>query len=388
MASLNAFWSYVHQDDEEDGGRIRKLAQAIIAEFQLQTGEQIQNFFIDQQIGWGADWEKEIDDNLNNLAFCIPIVTPRFFNSEYCRRELEVFINRAEANGLRRIILPILYINVPALKEDDPKDPLVKRIKKTQWIDWRRNRLNDAESEDYRKGVFDIVENIVKANEEIEAARQEVIERDAELLPEFPQDEAEEAEGDSLGLLDLIPDMQEKIDELPHILNAYLVDMELVGTIFKNMQLKADHASGKSAVSKLLTQIALSLTPVTERLINNAVTYNENTNSVDAFVKKWLDFVNAQIHAEGNLGDSTLNQLQSLANHLGTYESAMESLLQVRRIIEPFIPLSRDLRPPLRQLDRSVTVLMAALGTTAKWSRASNNILSITNAPKNNMENL
>jgi hypothetical protein len=41
VADLKGFWSYVHADDDADGGRVSRLAQDVVEQFEMLTGETI-----------------------------------------------------------------------------------------------------------------------------------------------------------------------------------------------------------------------------------------------------------------------------------------------------------------------------------------------------------
>jgi hypothetical protein len=41
VVELKGFWSYVHADDDADGGRVSRLAHDVAAQFEMLTGENI-----------------------------------------------------------------------------------------------------------------------------------------------------------------------------------------------------------------------------------------------------------------------------------------------------------------------------------------------------------
>lgn len=61
MGISQGFWSYVHDDDNAEGGRICRLARDIVDQYQMLTGEEIHLLFQDKEdIQWGDKWRKEI----------------------------------------------------------------------------------------------------------------------------------------------------------------------------------------------------------------------------------------------------------------------------------------------------------------------------------------
>jgi cobaltochelatase CobT len=88
-----AFFSYVHFDDETDGGRLTEFRKRLSAEVRVQTGEEFP-IFQDKDLKWGENWKKRIDESLDSTTFFIPVITPSFFNSQPCLDELERFLER------------------------------------------------------------------------------------------------------------------------------------------------------------------------------------------------------------------------------------------------------------------------------------------------------
>lgn len=78
MSSLQGFWSYVHNDDEAEGGRISQLARDVARQFEMLTGEPLALFLDRDAIKWGEDWRDKIDSNLASVAFFVPVMTPRY----------------------------------------------------------------------------------------------------------------------------------------------------------------------------------------------------------------------------------------------------------------------------------------------------------------------
>lgn len=54
--SSQGFWSYVHRDDEADGGRIVRLAKDVVDQYEMLTGETISLFLDRDALNWGDNW--------------------------------------------------------------------------------------------------------------------------------------------------------------------------------------------------------------------------------------------------------------------------------------------------------------------------------------------
>src|ERR1700735_4185819 len=102
------FWSYVHADNEAEGGRIVQLAHDLVAQYEMITAETI-NLFLDRDtLSWGDNWRLKIDQSLATTAFFVAVLTPRYFTSSECRRELQTYVRGAEQVGIRDLVLPIV----------------------------------------------------------------------------------------------------------------------------------------------------------------------------------------------------------------------------------------------------------------------------------------
>lgn len=140
--AFSAFYSYAHINDKHDGGRLSILRERLQMEIWVQMPPAPVPFLIFQDtkdIPWGQEWKERICNTLDQCTFFIPIITPSYLVSEQCRFELEYFLRTKE----KKHILPILYINTPALEK---KDVLAEEINKRQWEDWTLLRFKDLTS--------------------------------------------------------------------------------------------------------------------------------------------------------------------------------------------------------------------------------------------------
>lgn len=153
------FWSYARQDDQLSSGRLTALRSLLVQELQQQYGREPVRLFQDKDtIPLGSDWEAEIKKAIDASTFFIPIITPNFVQSEWCCREVELFIEREKAlraqhpelAGSSRVF-PILFIGID---DADPEDPAVlAALQKLQWFDFRRFRHRSFDAEEIREAL-------------------------------------------------------------------------------------------------------------------------------------------------------------------------------------------------------------------------------------------
>ena len=96
--------------------------------------------FVDREsLQWDDEWNARINAAIAGTTFFIPVITPSYFKSTACRRELLKFYREAKRLGLEQLILPVYWISVPELDEDpdDEADEAVEVVARYQWQDFR-----------------------------------------------------------------------------------------------------------------------------------------------------------------------------------------------------------------------------------------------------------
>ena len=135
---FTAFFSYVRLNDEHDKGKLTLLRKMLETEVWVQTGSPLRIFQDQEHIEWGQDWMERIKDALGTCSIFIAVITPSYLMSQSCRFEFNYFLEK-ESQLKRKLILPILYIDTPGLR--DERDGVAIEISKRQWIDWRDIRF-------------------------------------------------------------------------------------------------------------------------------------------------------------------------------------------------------------------------------------------------------
>jgi hypothetical protein len=78
----------------------------------------------------------------------MPILSPRYFRREECRRELFAFASQAASLGVDELICPILYVPVDGLAVDSP-DEALSLVARAQYESWVDLRLCDERSSEW-----------------------------------------------------------------------------------------------------------------------------------------------------------------------------------------------------------------------------------------------
>lgn len=166
-----AFMSYVNLDDQHEQGRLTRFRECLSGEVRMQTGKPFDIFQDREDIAWGQPWEKRIHESLAATTFLIPIITPAFFKSNACRKELKYFLKREEELGRGDLILPVYYVRCPVLEDKAKRehDKLAQVLAARQYADWRELRFEEFTSSSVRKALAKMAEQIVAALERSEA---------------------------------------------------------------------------------------------------------------------------------------------------------------------------------------------------------------------------
>lgn len=365
MTALQGFWSYVHADDQSDGDRISRLARDVVDQFQMLTGETISLFLDKDALSWGDDWHNKIDLSLSSVAFFIPVMTPRYFMSPECRRELQFFARRATELGVKELILPLLYVDVSMLHDDETDDDLVKLVRTFQWENWCELRFSDVSSEGYRRGVARLANKLVEANKQAEKLAlfttaqtkiEEVFEDGTDELP---------------GSMDLLANSEETLQKLPETLNAITADINLIGQIMREATSDIERANkqgkGFSARIVVARQIATRLSKPTERIWVQSNVYASQIHDVDSGFRIIFEHAPTEIRDNPETKIYFCNFFEVTRKMADAAEGAIESFQLMFTASEPLEKMSRDLRPVLRRLKQGLTNLIESTGVSREW---------------------
>jgi hypothetical protein len=160
-----AFMSYAHFDDTHHSGHLSSFRQSLSHEIQAQTGREFPIFQDREDISWGENWSARIEQALDATTFLIPIISPSFFQSAFCRKELERFAQRERDLGRDDLILPIHFIDCTSLLKGAVKfgTDAESIIASRQWIDWRDLRFESLDSTKARRAIACVAGQLANA---------------------------------------------------------------------------------------------------------------------------------------------------------------------------------------------------------------------------------
>jgi len=159
------FFSYVHDDDTHESGRLTQLHGRLVGEIGFHTAENFEIFFDRHNIRWGQQWRRRVDGSLDAAIFLFPVITPRFFQSAECRRELERFLEVEKRLGRSDLVFPIYYFNCSILNDPEKRkgDRLAEAIADRQFFDLREFRFEPFTSPTLGRLLASMAEQVVEA---------------------------------------------------------------------------------------------------------------------------------------------------------------------------------------------------------------------------------
>jgi hypothetical protein len=350
------FWSYTHRDDLLEAGRIRRLADAIANEYELLTGERLALFVDHSEISWGDRWRDVIDSALATTALFVPVVTPLYLRSEQCRREFVEFSSRAENAGAIELVLPIIYAETPAVSDTDNDDEIAELLRTIQYVDWRKNRLSDENSMQYRTAVHEMAARLVDVISTV-SARPVVIPDTHEDARPGIWDEIGEAEANAQSWHGTLAALSDEMT----VIVAAVNDATERGKVSDKQQ---QGAKGRLAV---LARLASDIATPSGRIEELGKSFGDSVRGADTGIQVVL----RQAHRDDLTAQDALaaNNLFEQVRELATATSEATSHVRVFvHQIDDMQAMSRLIRKPLRQVRAGLMAIIDAETVVVRWS--------------------
>ncbi|CAN5762000.1 hypothetical protein BH23ACT2_BH23ACT2_01300 [soil metagenome] len=340
---IDLFVSYVHRDDELDGGAITRLAADLAGRFEGKTARHIR-VVTDKDLRWGDAWADELDRRVSGATFLMAVVTPKFLASTACRKEVMDFRAR---EGPGRVVLPLLYTAPEAPAADDD---VWAYLKAHQWMDWTEHKYDDPGTGAYRRALDGLADQVIE--------RLRADEDTATSLAAASSSTASTTEtGDDLGT-----DLPELIDRLSDDSETILGDWQealdrLMGALGTGLPAIDLDRRGAAARFRELTE---SVAPQQEELR----VANDGLAEYLHHVGKIIDLITDLGDLDPDLDLDWLHQLAAnLSAHHDELKVAGSQLQFMRRV-------SKALRGPIDEITRSLRIVEDLRQLTAAASKS------------------
>jgi TIR domain len=376
--TTTGFWSYVNADDAAEGGRIKALADDIAAQYEAITTESIEIFVDKSSLGWGDDWEEKIERAVLTTSFFVPVLTPRYFASESCRRELRLFANKAANLGLDDLIMPLIWLDVPQLDDPSPTDDLVAIAKRFHWTDWRSLRFEEQSSGTYRRAVAELARRLADVSARVSAS--------VPLAAELPSGGAllassvDAGDDDSeLGSLDKLVASEEAMPAWTETVGEIQTEIVAISAITEEAtgQVEASNSKTNPMAARLraVRNYANELEPHAQRIEELGNEFTTHLYNVDGGLRMLLTQAlevtdEQEVAAAKELAASIIGMASSSREGLGALQEMVVA-------IEPIEGLSRDLRAPLKKLRRGLTVMYEGQHVIDEWKKLAEEVRTV-----------
>ena len=293
----------------------------------------------------------------------VAILTPRYFMSSECRRELQTFAREAERIGIKDLILPLLYVDIPGLSDESNQDEALKLVTKFQWVDWRQLRFANTGSSEYRTAVASLAQRLANANYEAtsEGSRKTSI-TSANRLNLTSEN------GPSFADLRTAIDAKMKIIAQTMRLSTAELDDYAEFTTKAADELR--RSNGTNARQAVFSALASNLAKPVGRMLELANEYSSQMYDIDVAVRTFISRAPGEVQRDA----SRKPQICSVfAEVNGVTQSARRMISSLRRLMESIErneSPSRELRPIHQRMKLSITIMIETVSVAEEWTRA------------------
>lgn len=288
------------------------------------------------------------------------MLTPRYFRSPECRRELQFFARQSTRLGVKELVLPLLYVDVPSIHDDAASDDLIKLVRSFQWQDWRELRFMEPTSAEYRRAVSKLAERLVQANEKSELS--ESISNHASGMDQTD---------DSPGMLDKLAAGERALPKLVETIQFIGEDIVTIGGLVqesvRHFQKASEQGRGFDSRITLARSLARDLAGPAENIRSRGNDFSTQIHELDTSLRLIVDVVSKHALDHPDSRDEVCSFFAHIRNLSITARQGLDSFQGMVDSIQPIENMSRDLRPVLRRLRDGLTVMIEAREVTDEW---------------------
>lgn len=308
-AAANIFLSYHHNDNDHLNDGIIQLMKDVQEEFNFQTGKKL-NLFIDREsLNWGDDWQGRLDNEVSAANIIIPAVTPRYLQSEACRKELLAFHSRIAGKPNKRI-MPLIVQSIEEMQNISRGDPVWKIVHAKQYLLSGDLRLLSVDER--RKKVIQLTSALIPVIEEMNAAS-------ASASENFLGLENAREKGDSLACAASISEPEK---DLETALKEFNEGFELMSTVLDKHP--APRTSSMSDYSQWASQVSKELQPSLERITSSSAAISSNWEKVYEPIQIWIGLLKE--YPKGETRDTQIHEISRILQGWGNSFQATEEM--------------------------------------------------------------
>jgi TIR domain-containing protein len=154
--SYHVFLSYPRIADER--GAVSDIRAHLAREIMIKTGEPSVVVFQDRSGLKGGDpWSEVLEEELRLADVFVPFLCPLWLTSEWCAKELTLYLEFGRQRGVDKPIVPLLWEKTePRVAKTRQQIEILALVTKHQVVPWETLRHRDSSYPGYREalGVF------------------------------------------------------------------------------------------------------------------------------------------------------------------------------------------------------------------------------------------
>ncbi|GBE23066.1 MAG TPA: toll/interleukin-1 receptor domain-containing protein [Actinobacteria bacterium] len=354
-----AFFSYSHFDDRHDGDYLSRLRMRLADEVQMQTGIEFRIFQDREDILIGYRWRELIDDQLDSTTFLIVVLTPSFFKSDECRKEVNRFREREEVLGVEDLIIPIYYVDAAEMDSAFGGDDLAADLRERQYADWRELRFEELDSKIVRKELAALARQIA------ERLRRPIVTKASAV----PLTSVEVDKRDTPGAIELLAEMEEAFPIMVGAIQDLGEEVNAMGSLATEATADIRRSANRPNPSRgklaAIQRYAQRLSGPADRIETIAAEYRDQLNRVDSGIDGMLALIRVSDDEEdlqaaeelhktlGELSRASTSGLGSIETLVGTMDTTQE--------------FSSSLRPVFGTIRTALIGVVDTLPTIQSW---------------------
>jgi hypothetical protein len=369
------FISYARSDDETFDQAVLSFKRDIEGLYVAHTGRRLHAYLDRVDLDWGEEWRKGISEAVLTATAFIPIITMQYFLRDACREELMAFYNDAKLQGVKELILPVVFAGSRRISSDDPREE-VRIIADRQYKNFESAVVAGADSREWREAMMGVVESLIDALEKAEGRFSSVSptrkggasRRDAVSGADSSSDEEYVYGDEEAGFLELQDNFEEVMPE---------IESSLVDTMasFKKWEEVAQREFGKlqgvdqKEMRNVAFGIAVNLKGPSKEFGDSATQLSSHVARGDAIIRAMLDqMAGINLPEPQELVRNAMAGWSTKPQEMERIGDEMTDAIEKLKMISTLsVPIRRSLAP----IQTGIGALRDAMEIFARWSRLS-----------------
>lgn len=360
---INAFLSYAHATENEFK-LVDPLVSSLMNQVKARANRDLKIWKDTDDIPWGSKWREAIEGGIKGASVFIVLATQHYLDSEVCRQEFNDFMKAVDKTGkheLRKLLLPILPIDAPAIFHEEAEDEIARTIANTQYIEIEDAVIDGPQSPAWSRAMKTLSQAFIRVVEDVEKELSSEIGGATRVAIVSSEDENE---------VDGVPGFIDRMSVIEDEMESMQDEMSNLDRALKDFPEIAQAAdlSGANSAKQMLTKLSLfarNVEPISAAVGNSGQSINASAKNMDENLRLAVTSLrDIQTPDQRNQLRDQLNNLKQMAVSASEVGEQMTSLLSSMRQIESSSVVVRNALRPFR---RGISDFRDALHVMQTW---------------------